>query len=106
MSGNSSDSYFHVNDPIRDFFVGRTEEELIELSAFVRAISEEEMQDYLSRAFDVALEEIKVIGPRIMGAVPHLDATDKREMLEELFEKQKWKISRQMILDDFFLSKG
>lgn len=106
MSGNSSESYFHVNDPNRDFFVGRTEEELIELSAFVEAISEEEMQDYLSRAFDVALEQIKIIGPRMFSAGPYFDVTVKREMLDELFEKLKWKVSRLMILDDFFLSQG
>jgi hypothetical protein len=106
MSANSSDNYFHVNDPIRDYFVGRTEEELIELSTFVKAISEEEMQDYLSRAFDVALEQIKFIGPRMFSAAPYFDATVKREMLDELFEKLKWKVSRQMILDDFFLSQG
>jgi hypothetical protein len=105
MSENSSDSYFHVNDPIRDYFQNLTGDVLLEFSAFITDISENEMMDYLSRAFDVAFEQIKVIGPRMVSAVPEMDATVKREMLDEVFEKLKWKISRQMILDDFLQSQ-
>jgi hypothetical protein len=105
MSDKGSESYFDVNDPIKDYFKNLTGDVLLEFSTFITDISEAEMMDYLNRAFDVALEQIKVIGPQIINAAPDLDATVKREMLEELFEKQKWKVSRQMILDDFLKSQ-
>ena len=101
MQPNGQNDYFDSSDPIRDYFSDKSEQEIEAFSTFVESITEEQMMEYLSSAFDIAFEQIKIIGPRIVDAVPDLDVTTKREMLDEIFEKQKWKFSREMILEDF-----
>ena len=101
MSINGPDEYFEVIDPVKEYFANRTIGELDEFSAFVESIDEDEMQDYGSRAFDTALEQVKIVGPQILGTIPGLENEDKRKILDEIFRKTKWKITRVLILNDF-----
>ncbi len=101
MATDKANQYFDAGDPIREYLSSCSQHELEEIGEFLEAISDEEMQSYLMRAFDVALEEIKVIGPAIVHTLPNTDKVEVREILDELFKKIQWRISRQMILDDF-----
>ena len=104
MATDGTNQYFDAGDPIREYFSSCSQLELNAFGTYLESISDEEMQGYLLRAFDEALEQIKSIGPSVMSALPSTNKSDAREILDELFKKIQWRISRQMILDDFLHS--
>ena len=101
MTTDGENQYFDAGDPIREYLSSCSQHELNVFGEFLEAVSDEEMQSYLLRAFDVALEKVKLIGPVVVGNLPNADKSEVREILDELFKKIQWRISRQIILDDF-----